>query len=173
MSAWCFADTKGDGLCAGQCSIERRQETQSVVPLDAAAWPAPESHAGAGTKSVPLRKAHVAHKWGQKGLDRAIQGHPEYTMAYRCCAANIQVLCSTHHHCRDKCGRDKCDRHWEAQKQQGAPGEMTEERGHTQSREGCFPLHQALREATKPHSNLSCCKGLWDHPNNLSRGLDA
>lgn len=30
-----------------------------------------------------------------------------------------------------------------------------------------------LQEATKPHSNLSCCKGPWDHPNHSSHSLGA
>lgn len=38
--------------------------------------------------------------------------------------------------------------------------------------QGCM-LPQQLQEATKPHSNLSCCKGPWNHPNHSSHSLDA
>lgn len=83
--------------------------------------PVPESwaEAGAGAGSIPLRKAHVAHKWGQKDLEGAAQGQP------RSCRG-IPVLCSKGHRCRDT-----CDRRWKAHRQQRAPAEMAREWGLT------------------------------------------
>lgn len=81
----------------GSAASKGGKSRKSVVPPDAAGRPVPESRAGAGTESVPLRKAHVAHKWGQKDLDGAIPGHPNYAMAYRCCAANITMTGTGNH----------------------------------------------------------------------------
>lgn len=132
-------------VCLVLCRPQRGQCLSSATCVGgspgccrvANAW----SLAGAGTKPMPLRKTQETHAgpgWGAPGT-----------------AHGTQVLCSKHHH-----GRGRSDRHWGAQGQQRAPAKMTQEWGHVWSWKGCFPLHQALWNAAKPYSNLSCSRSI-------------
>lgn len=148
MSAWRFAGTKGDGPCAGQCGVERRRERQVGGS---------SGHSSVAGTRKSCRDRHRVRPF-EKGPCRPQTG-PEGPGGSNPRTARIMPW------------HRGAGKHLEST----GTAEMRQERGRALPREGCSRLTGYFGKWQKktPHNNLSRCKGLWDHPNNLSHSLDA